>query len=361
MNSLIELYRQHAGKVSDKWMLYLTEYDRLLSGYREQQISLLEIGVQNGGSLEVWGKYFPQARHFIGCDINQDCSVLSYDDPRISLILSDANSDAAELQIASIAPLFDVIIDDGSHTSADIVRSFARYFERLKEGGLFIVEDLHCSYWQEFQGGLYYPYSSQAFFKKLADIVNHEFWGIEKSRVSFLDGFAAEFGCRFEESVLAKVHSVEFINSMCVIRKYAPEMNVLGGRFIAGTKEQVVPGHLELKGVHLVGPSQTGNTWSALEKAPEEMWAPLRTELARVQEQVTSLQAQQMEMVKRSDADASFIQQLRSRVELLDAELNEWSAKAATQQQRVSEILGSRSWKITAPLRMLAGLLRRKP
>ena len=49
MRSLAELYNQHEGKTSDKWELYLREYYRLLSPYRESSISLLEIGIQNGG------------------------------------------------------------------------------------------------------------------------------------------------------------------------------------------------------------------------------------------------------------------------------------------------------------------------
>lgn len=49
MRSLAELYNEHEGKVSDKWALYLREYDRLFLPYRESSISLLEIGTQNGG------------------------------------------------------------------------------------------------------------------------------------------------------------------------------------------------------------------------------------------------------------------------------------------------------------------------
>lgn len=54
MKTLQQLYQEHHGKVSDKWSLYLAEYDRLLSPYRERAVNLLEIGIQNGGSLEIW-------------------------------------------------------------------------------------------------------------------------------------------------------------------------------------------------------------------------------------------------------------------------------------------------------------------
>ena len=60
MKSLFELYREHQGKVSDKWSIYLSEYDRLFSSYRDRPVRMLEIGIQNGGSLEIWSKYFPE-------------------------------------------------------------------------------------------------------------------------------------------------------------------------------------------------------------------------------------------------------------------------------------------------------------
>jgi hypothetical protein len=73
--------------------------------------------------------------------------------------------------------------------SSDIIKSFALYFPRLAEGGLFIAEDLHCSYWEEFEGGLFDRNSSISFFKSLADIVNFQHWGVSKTRTQLLNHF----------------------------------------------------------------------------------------------------------------------------------------------------------------------------
>lgn len=97
--TLRQLYEQHQGKVSDKWSIYLAEYDRLFSYYRSQPVRMLEIGIQNGGSLEVWSKYFRFAERLVGCDINPDCAKLIYDDPRISVIVGDANADHSAEQV----------------------------------------------------------------------------------------------------------------------------------------------------------------------------------------------------------------------------------------------------------------------
>lgn len=288
MKSLRELYGEHQGKVSDKWSIYLAEYDRLFSGFRGQPVRMLEIGIQNGGSLEIWSKYFPNAHILVGCDINPDCAKLSYDDSRIQLVVGDANADAVEKEVLSHSRNFDLIIDDGSHTSSDIAKSFARYFRHLNEGGLFVAEDLHCSYWREFEGGLYYPYSSMAFFKRLADVVNHEHWGIAKERRQVLRGFSEKFGIEFDEDELADIHSIEFFNSACVVRKLQARSNVLGERFIAGQHEFVVPGHHCVCGTSQV-PSQATNEWAAMIAAPEESWQQLTEAIAERDSQIASL------------------------------------------------------------------------
>jgi cephalosporin hydroxylase len=241
MKDLRQLYETHDGKVSDKWSLYLTEYDRLFAPYRDRPVRILEIGIQNGGSLELWGKYFAKAEKIVGCDINQDCMRLQYDDPRISVVLGNANAERTRKQILRTSDSFDIIIDDGSHQSNDIICSFAKYFSCLNEGGLYVVEDLHCSYWKEFAGGLYNPASSIGFFKLLVDVVHREHWGIDKARSELLHKFEERYGVNFLEGALRKIHSLEFANSLCFIRKQEDQTNLLGPRIVAGTSDVISP------------------------------------------------------------------------------------------------------------------------
>lgn len=270
MSTLEQLYANHHGKVSDKWLLYLSEYNRLFSAYRNLPIRILEIGIQNGGSLEIWSKFFPHAEKIVGCDINPACVNLLYEDPRIAVVVGDANNAENKYKVLDHSSNFDLIIDDGSHESHDIVRSFAHYFPHLNDGGLFVAEDLHCSYWQQFQGGLFYPLSSISFFKRLADIVNYEHWGIEKARRTILQTFANQYGAGFDEELLGHIHSIEFINSICVIKKMRPSSNVLGHRVIAGSTELVVSGHLPLHGSPCPHLDQMANGWSARAMSIEE-------------------------------------------------------------------------------------------
>lgn len=280
MKKLCELYGEHQGKVSDKWSLYLQEYDRLFQPYRKQPVCLLEIGVQNGGSLELWNKYFPHVKKIVGCDSNPDCAKLQYDDNRIAVVVYDVNTEEAEQQILEHSSNFDLIIDDGSHISGDIIRTFARYFKHLNDNGLFIIEDLHCSYWQEFEGGLFDPFSSITFFKRLADVVNHEHWGVEKPCTDILRGFFSKYGFNFDEETLRQVHSVEFINSIVAIQKRMPQSNILGLRAIAGTTESVTPVLSLSRSPVPVAPSQAMNEWSLCDTPPDEEFLLRIRELA---------------------------------------------------------------------------------
>lgn len=402
MKTLLELYKNHTGKVSDKWSLYLDEYDRLFRPYRNERIKLLEIGIQNGGSLEIWAKYFPEATHIIGCDINQDCKKLIFEDPRISVVVGDASLPETVKLIKSNREGFNIIIEDGSHKSGDIIKAFAQYFPLISDEGIFVAEDLHCSYWSEYEGGIHYPYSSIAFFKVLADIVNQEHWGIDNPARAMLQGFERAYSTIFDEDALSEIHSVEFINSACVIRKAKKNKNQLGSRFIAGDQELVIEG---LQGLHdsrtKAIPQQT-NFWSTLIPSPAEQLKTiieddselkariehgglsqvvpdLKTKIVALESQVEIIATLQKQLNEVNDtvvAQRHNIGVLENQLEIvptLQEQLEKTNKTVDAQKQnitflensvasyenRLSEILSSRSWKLTLPLRWPAHQVKR--
>ncbi|MFZ3150316.1 MAG: class I SAM-dependent methyltransferase [Anaerolineaceae bacterium] len=250
-NLLKQTFLNHTQKVTDKWTLYVNEWDRIFHPYRDAPINLFEIGIQNGGSLEIWAKYFTNANKIVGCDIDEKCRELSFADPRIELFVGDANTDEIQKKVLETAPKFSIVIDDGSHKSSDVIRSFSRYFPYLEDNGVYVVEDLHASYWQDFEGGLFDPNSSMSFFKHLADIVNHEHWRNNQSREGYLSTFADSLQISFSENDLYRIHSIEFLNSMCVLKKRRPEENILGKRLVIGTEELVTQGLEKLEGTSI--------------------------------------------------------------------------------------------------------------
>lgn len=235
--SLAQIYATHKGLVSDKWDIYLSEYERLFHSLKMSPIRLLEVGVQNGGSVEIWNNYFPNATTIIGCDIDPNCGQLSYASNKIKIIIGDIKNQQTRNDILAISSNLDVIIDDGSHTSNDIIQTFCLLFPYLSQNGVFIAEDLHCSYWSQWEGGLYAPTSSMAFFKALADIINFEHWELDQTRTKYLQRFC--IAPELTEPLLAEIHSVEFVNSMCIVTRRPIEENLLGKRHVVGQAELI--------------------------------------------------------------------------------------------------------------------------
>lgn len=236
--NLKEVYKKHNGKISYKWESYLDIYDKIFAEFKNREINILEIGVQNGGSLEIWAKYFAKAKNVIGCDINDRCSQLNYQDGRIKIVIGDASQISTAEKVKEIVQNkgLDIVIDDGSHKSSDIIRTFVNFFPLLNYGGIYIIEDLCCGYWKNFEGGLFNYYSSVNFFKTLIDVVNYEHWRLNKPRSWILSKFEEKYGFKVDDQDLATIHSIEFYNSMCVIRKARPERNLIGLRIVVGSE-----------------------------------------------------------------------------------------------------------------------------
>ena len=326
--SLRRLYDAHTGKVSDKWSLYLETYDRIFSSLRNEPIRLLEIGVQNGGSLELWKKYFPRAELILGCDVDPTCGTLQFNDDNIKVVVGDANTDKTNEEIIGFSRNFDIVIDDGSHKSSDIIKSFSRYFERVSENGIYIAEDLHCSYWGSYEGGIYNPLSSMAFFKRLLDIVNHEHWGIDRKRTDALATFSKKYGVTFDESVLASILTIEFLNSLCVLRKRPQAQNTIGPRRVAGSEALAANVVMKWDGETAKATDESGNRWSLLSETMEEEILNGRELVSRHAETVGQLQDELA-------ASRKQIQEYQIKIIESDAAIATQRAKLAAQQQLV--------------------------
>lgn len=238
--TLRELYARHHGKVSDKWDLYLDVYDAALAPWRPNPVTLVEVGVQNGGSLELWSRYFEAGRRFVGCDVDERVGALRFEDPRIRTVVAPINTPAAAKGIVAAAegPI-DVFIDDGSHVSPDIVLAFRNYFPLVRAGGIYIAEDLHCAYRRDWAGGLGAP-NAISFFKALVDALHQPYWDADESMYTLARPFLPGDAAGDMAKLAASVASVAFFDSMCIVRKRPDDgWGRLGQRIVAGTEALV--------------------------------------------------------------------------------------------------------------------------
>jgi hypothetical protein len=202
-NARSELERMaalHRGHVMNKWKHYFEIYDRHFARFRDREITLLEIGVAGGGSLDLWRRYFGPKARLIGLDINPDCKRFESTDTRIFI---GSQGDAAYLEelAAKIGPI-DILIDDGSHRFDHQLVTFRTLFKHIREDGIYACEDLHTSYAaEEFGGGVRKPGTYMEFLKELIDELNAWFWreGVETEPQAFAN---AAHGMHFYPTLL---------------------------------------------------------------------------------------------------------------------------------------------------------------
>jgi len=249
--TLKQIANNHTGKLSDKWEAYYDVYESIFSEYRKEPVSVLEIGIQNGGFLEILSLYFWNAKAIVGCDIDPKCGELKYTDNKIHIVLGDIKDKNNVERILKISDAYDIIIDDGSHTHEDIIKAFINLFPHLKDGGIYIIEDLHASYWKSYEGGVFNPTTAINFFKRLMDILNHEAWGVGIQRKEVLKPLLEYYQVDIDEVDLAHIRSIEVYNSMIVIKKDSPDKVYLKRRLIVGNHESITKGFLKLKGTQI--------------------------------------------------------------------------------------------------------------
>jgi hypothetical protein len=123
---------------------YLDIYDNYLSRWRDTPIKMLEIGIRDGCSHRMWRDYFPKGTIY-GIDIDPRCKQSQSDRIRV-FIGSQADPSVVGAAVEDAGGQFDLILDDGSHVNELTLKSFSLLFPRLAAGGLYIIEDLGCSY-----------------------------------------------------------------------------------------------------------------------------------------------------------------------------------------------------------------------
>ncbi len=136
------------GRLVHKWLHYLDIYDRHFGQFRGTNVKMLEIGVFQGGSLDLWRHYFGPEAVIFGIDVNPEYAA-RVDPPNQMRIGSQDDPTFLASVVAEIgAP--DIVLDDGSHIGRHQQASFECLFPLLAEGGLYVIEDLHSSYWGGF-------------------------------------------------------------------------------------------------------------------------------------------------------------------------------------------------------------------
>lgn len=196
-------FQSNPGRMVHKWKYYFPAYERHFSRFRNQSVTIMEIGCGEGGSLQMWKRFFGPYARIVGIDINPECNAFAED--QVQIRIGD-QTDVAFLDsvFAEFGPV-QIVIDDGSHMMRDIQISFEHlyYHSAMDTCGVYVVEDLHAAYWSNFGGGYLRQGSFIEVAKKHVDELNAHHTG------------GAVLPGRFTELTL----SIHFYDSMVVYER----------------------------------------------------------------------------------------------------------------------------------------------
>jgi hypothetical protein len=151
MNDLEAFFRRHDGRLLHKWHHYFEIYDRHLARFRGKPVCLVEFGVSQGGSLDMWRHYFGREAQIFGIDINPN------------------------------------------------------FFPLVKADGVYLIEDLHTSYWKRWGGG----------YRKRASFIEYS-----KNFIDQLNAWHSREPRRLRPSDFTRsVDSLHYYDSVLVIEK----------------------------------------------------------------------------------------------------------------------------------------------
>ena len=193
---------------TDKWggHWYTQHYQQYLEPLRKSKINLVEIGVggyadnSGGNSLRMWKQFFRSGK-IVGIDIEDKTR---FRESRIDIRQCD-QTDAQTLRLLSEEyGGFDIIVDDGSHINDHVVKTFQILFPLLRPNGIYAIEDVQTSYWPSWGGGISSPQSCMAYFKSIADGLNHSEYPSENYKPNYFD---------------TNVLSIVFFHNLILVRK----------------------------------------------------------------------------------------------------------------------------------------------
>ena len=135
--SLIELAKQFRTDKQYPTHSYIEKYySKTFESLKDRKnLIVVEIGIHEGESLELWNKYFDDA-HIIGIDRRP----VNYTPSSKNITVIQGKSSRADT-FKTIQNV-DIVIDDGSHKVVDQITTYNILYPRLNPNGIYIIEDI---------------------------------------------------------------------------------------------------------------------------------------------------------------------------------------------------------------------------
>lgn len=169
----------YTGNINDAGILgrsvhhgYTEFYDYYFSKFKNKKPVILEIGIEDGGSINMINDYYKGQCEIYCIDINKDCEkIVKSIGNNIHFINMDQSDEISLMKLCAYCQtndiLFDFIIDDGSHMCKHQMITLKYLYKMLKKEGFYIIEDIHTTYNSVFNDDVNNDsYSPISFFTK---------------------------------------------------------------------------------------------------------------------------------------------------------------------------------------------------
>jgi hypothetical protein len=197
-NPLWNYFLKNQGRLIHKWHHYFDIYHNHFNRFRGQPVTILEIGIYHGGSLKMWEDYFGPRARIYGVDIDPRCKTL--EEGQSKIIIGDQGDRGFLKKLRAEVGTVDILIDDGGHTMKQQIHTFEELYPCVAENGVYLVEDLHTSYWKRYGGGYKKKDSFIEYAKGFIDRINA--WHSEDSKLKPDEFTRSATGLHFYDSVL---------------------------------------------------------------------------------------------------------------------------------------------------------------
>lgn len=139
---LCKIFEFYGSDKSSDWHNYSPLYYELFKDLRYEKLNIFELGILFGHSVKSWKDFFSNSNIYAG-DIDQG---LFIKEERIMSFFCNQDSEESIKSLWNNKELcdikFDIIIDDGKHEFFSNYNFLIGSIDKLKEGGIFIIEDL---------------------------------------------------------------------------------------------------------------------------------------------------------------------------------------------------------------------------
>lgn len=187
MSQLDNLFIKHGTDKSSLHHDYSKNYETHFEKFRGVNVKLLALGIggyefpdQGGGDLKAFSEYFYRKdSNIFGVDI-YDKSGIKFP-PNVKTFIGSQNDGNFLTKVMLELGEPHIIIDDASHQNKLTIESFKHLFPWLKSGGVYVIEDLESSWYEDygFDGTKNFKDTNHPstinFLRELLNVVNIKF------------------------------------------------------------------------------------------------------------------------------------------------------------------------------------------